>query len=152
MTYMYSTRSGHSAFCFQGCITNTKQIKILYTFFCLFFFNNLSKDAFNDPPRKDCKQSNSMRVDVTPSRRSQSAAQYTYWTLFFSYRKLRVNVNIFAHMQTFRISQCMYANINSLVVMAAGMHSYYICSAWFLVSYVYVSHVLYTSRATVDKL
>ena len=62
MTYMYSTRSGYSAFCFQGCITNTKQIKILYTFFFLFFFNNLSKDAFIDPPRKDCKQSNSMQT------------------------------------------------------------------------------------------
>ena len=27
-----------------------------------FFFNNLSKDAFHDPSRKDCKQSNSMQT------------------------------------------------------------------------------------------
>ena len=59
---MYSTRSGHSAFCFQGCITNTKQTKILYTFSVYFFFNNLSKDAFHDPSWKDCKQSNSMQT------------------------------------------------------------------------------------------
>jgi len=42
---MYSTRSAHSAFCFQMVyITNTSQIKLLYNvFFCLFFLNNLSK-------------------------------------------------------------------------------------------------------------
>jgi len=34
---------------------------IIY-FFCLFFFNNLSEDAFHDPSRKDCKQSKSMQT------------------------------------------------------------------------------------------
>jgi len=63
MTYMYSTRSGHSAFCFQGCITNTKQIKILYTFFCLFFFYNLSKDAFHDPSRNSMQTRALLNLD-----------------------------------------------------------------------------------------
>jgi len=61
---MYNTRSGHSAFCFQGCNRFTKQIKILYTLVCLFFFNNVSDDAFNDPPRKDCKHSNGMQTSA----------------------------------------------------------------------------------------
>jgi len=39
----------------------TNKKNIIY-FFCLFFFNNLSKDAFHDPSRKDCKQSNSLQT------------------------------------------------------------------------------------------
>ena len=62
MTYMYSTRSGHSAFCFQRVYYKYETNKNIIYFFCLFFFNNLSKDAFHDPSSKDCKQSNSMQT------------------------------------------------------------------------------------------
>jgi len=42
----------------------------------------------------NCQSKGWLTIDVTPSRRSQSAAQYTNWLLIFSYRKSRVNVNI----------------------------------------------------------
>jgi len=61
MIYMYSTRSGHSAFCFQGCITNTKQIKILYTFSVYFSLIIWVKMLFMTH-QEDCKQSNSMQT------------------------------------------------------------------------------------------
>jgi len=52
----------------------------------------------------NCQSKGWLTIDGTPSRRPQSAAQYTHKTLICSYRKLRVNVNIRVKLNAFQIS------------------------------------------------
>jgi len=61
--YMYTTvlAVGTVRFVFKGVLQIRNKWKY-YILFRLFVFNNLRRDAFHDPSRKYCKQSNSMQT------------------------------------------------------------------------------------------